>query len=73
MSPSKDVPRLLGMWASGQLKLEEMITRSYSLDAINQGYADLHAGLNMRGVLSFGDQTTAGAEAVPAMTSAGSS
>jgi S-(hydroxymethyl)glutathione dehydrogenase/alcohol dehydrogenase len=73
MSPSKDVPRLLGMWAAGQLKLEQMITRSYALDDINQGYADMHAGLNMRGVLSFDAQTTAGAEAVPATTSAGSS
>jgi S-(hydroxymethyl)glutathione dehydrogenase/alcohol dehydrogenase len=53
MSPSKDVPRLLGLWQTGQLKLEEMITRTYGLDDINQGYADMHAGLNMRGVLTF--------------------
>jgi S-(hydroxymethyl)glutathione dehydrogenase/alcohol dehydrogenase len=59
MSPSKDVPRLLRLWGSGQLRLEEMITRSYALDDINQGYADLHAGLNMRGLLRFGEPAAA--------------
>ncbi len=57
MSPSKDVPRLLRLWQSGQLHLEEMITRTYSLDDINQGYAVMHAGLNMRGVIAFGAQS----------------
>ncbi|MDZ5622374.1 NDMA-dependent alcohol dehydrogenase [Nocardioides sp. HM23] len=51
MSPSKDVPRLVDMWRSGALKLREMITQTYGLDEINQGYADMHAGLNFRGVL----------------------
>jgi NDMA-dependent alcohol dehydrogenase len=62
MSPSKDVPRLLDLWRGGQLRLEEMLTRTYSLDDINQGYADMHAGVNMRGMLMF-DQpsTTSGA------------
>jgi NDMA-dependent alcohol dehydrogenase len=55
MSPSKDVPRLLGLWQSGQLLLEEMVTRAYTLDEINQGYADMHAGRNIRGVIHFGD------------------
>jgi Zn-dependent alcohol dehydrogenase len=53
MSPSKDVPRLLGLWQAGQLRLEEMLTRSYALDDINQGYADMHAGRNIRGIVSF--------------------
>lgn len=53
MSPSKDVPRLLAMYERGQLKLDEMVTRTYALDEINQGYADLHAGTNLRGVIVF--------------------
>jgi NDMA-dependent alcohol dehydrogenase len=53
MSPSKDVPRLLSMWQAGQLKLEEMLTRSYALEQINEGYADLKAGRNIRGILTF--------------------
>jgi S-(hydroxymethyl)glutathione dehydrogenase/alcohol dehydrogenase len=55
MSPSKDVPRLLDLWRAGQLKLEELITRTYGLDELNQGYADMHAGINLRGLLRFDD------------------
>jgi NDMA-dependent alcohol dehydrogenase len=53
MSPSKDVPRLLGLWRAGQLKLEELLTRTYRLEDINDGYADMHAGRNIRGLISF--------------------
>jgi S-(hydroxymethyl)glutathione dehydrogenase/alcohol dehydrogenase len=58
MSPNRAVPQLLGLWQAGQLRLEEMITRTYGLDDINQGYADMHAGINMRGVLTFGEAAT---------------
>jgi len=53
MSPSKDVPRLLAMYERGQLKLDELVTQTYSLDEINAGYDDLHAGRNIRGVIVF--------------------
>jgi NDMA-dependent alcohol dehydrogenase len=53
VSPSKDIPRLLGLWRTGRLRLEELLTRSYSLDAINQGFADMHAGELIRGVIRF--------------------
>lgn len=62
MSPSKDVPRLLNLWRSGQLRLEPMLTRTYSLDDINQGYVDMHAGINMRGVLTFDQPSTPSAQ-----------
>lgn len=53
MSPTRDIPLLLSLWKSGRLELEALATRTYGLDDINQGYADLHAGLNLRGVLRF--------------------
>ena len=53
MSPSSDVLRLLAMYEQGQLKLDELVTRTYSLDEINQGYEDMHAGTNIRGVIQF--------------------
>jgi Zn-dependent alcohol dehydrogenase len=53
MAPSKDVPRLLDLWRGGQLKLEELLTRTYPLEDINDGYADMHAGRNIRGLISF--------------------
>ena len=53
MSPSADVGRLLRMYEEGQLKLDELVTRTYRLEEINTGYDDLHAGTNIRGVISF--------------------
>ena len=53
MSPSSDVLRLLGMYEQGQLKLDELVTRTYTLDEINTGYEDMHAGTNIRGVIRF--------------------
>lgn len=52
-SPSRDIPRLLDMYQTGDLRLDEMITRRYTLDDINQAYADLHAGINIRGIIVY--------------------
>lgn len=52
-NPRSDIPRLLELHRSGQLKLDELITREYSLDEVNQGYADMHAGLNIRGLIRY--------------------
>ncbi len=48
-----DVNRLLNMYKAGQLNLDDMITRTYRLDDINQGYRDLMDGKNIRGVILF--------------------
>ncbi|ONH59305.1 alcohol dehydrogenase [Frankia sp. CcI49] len=53
MSPSGDIPRLLAMYENGQLKLDELVTTTYSLDEINVGYRDMHAGRNIRGLIEF--------------------
>jgi len=34
--------------STGAFKLRELITRTYRLDEINRGYADLDAGKNLR-------------------------
>jgi Zn-dependent alcohol dehydrogenase len=47
------VPRLLDLYADGKLHLDELVTTRYSLDQINQGYADMHSGKNIRGVIDF--------------------
>jgi len=41
------------MYQAGQLKLDELITNTYSLDQINQGYQDLIDGKNVRGVIIY--------------------
>jgi NDMA-dependent alcohol dehydrogenase len=50
-NPRYDVPRLLGLYESGKLKLDELVTRTYGLDEINEGYQDMRDGLNLRGVI----------------------
>lgn len=48
-----EIPKLLRMYERGQIKLDELITNTYTLDQINQGYADMMAGKNIRGVIKF--------------------
>lgn len=50
-NPMYDIKKLLDMYQDGQLKLDELITQRYTLDQVNQGYDDLLAGKNIRGVL----------------------
>ena len=52
-SPTKDIPRMLGLYQSGKLKLDELVTKTYTLDEINQGYDDMHDGKNLRGVIIY--------------------
>ena len=52
--PRVDFPRMLSLYMAGRLKLEELITRRYSIDEAPQAFADLQAGKNARGVIVFG-------------------
>jgi S-(hydroxymethyl)glutathione dehydrogenase/alcohol dehydrogenase len=47
------MPELLNLYSAGRLKLDELITKRYPLDDINQAYADMRAGVNIRGVIDF--------------------
>ena len=48
-NPRFDIPRLLRLYQEGRLKLDELVTRDYDLSEINQGYADMNDGKNIRG------------------------
>ena len=52
-NPRRDIPKLLELYSQGQLDLDGLVTRTYTLDDINQGYADMNAGKNIRGVLVY--------------------
>ena len=52
-SPSADIPWLIDLYTSGKLKLDELVTTTYRLDEIAQGFVDMHAGKNLRGVVLF--------------------
>jgi S-(hydroxymethyl)glutathione dehydrogenase/alcohol dehydrogenase len=42
---------LIGLYQAGKLKLDELNTRRYKLDEINEGYQDMNDGKNVRGVI----------------------
>lgn len=52
-NPRHDIPRLLRMYQEGKLKLDELITKTYSLDDINVGYQDMRDGNNIRGMVMY--------------------
>ncbi len=52
-SPRKEIPHLLSMYQAGQLMLDEMVTTTYTLDQVNEGYADMLDNKNVRGVILF--------------------
>jgi S-(hydroxymethyl)glutathione dehydrogenase/alcohol dehydrogenase len=49
--PHADMPALVDLYMDGRLKLDELVTRTYALDEIDQAFADLTAGEVARGVL----------------------
>jgi alcohol dehydrogenase (nicotinoprotein) len=51
--PFHDIPRMVELYRSGDLKLDELITQTYTLDEINQGYQDMLDGKNIRGVILY--------------------
>lgn len=53
MNPRTSIPMLLSLYQSGALKLDELVTRRYRLDQINEAITDLHEGRNLRGVIEF--------------------
>jgi len=52
-NPRRDIPRLLRLYMEGQLKLDELVTTTYALDDINQGYEDMRNGTNIRGMIRY--------------------
>lgn len=52
-SPREAVPALLDLYQAGMLRLDELVTRRYRLEEINEAYADMHAGRIIRGVIDF--------------------
>ena len=51
--PRIDFPKMLHLYMAGKLKLDELITRRYSIDEAPLAFADLESGKNARGVIVF--------------------
>jgi S-(hydroxymethyl)glutathione dehydrogenase/alcohol dehydrogenase len=51
--PNLDFPKLVDLYLEGRLKIDELVSRTYSLDQINEGFAALRSGQVARGVVVF--------------------
>ena len=52
-TPEAAYDRLLSLYQDGELKLDELVTRRYRLDQINDAIRDMRDGRNIRGVIEF--------------------
>jgi S-(hydroxymethyl)glutathione dehydrogenase/alcohol dehydrogenase len=53
-NPRYDIPKLMGLYREGKLDLDGLVTKTYPLEGINEGYQDMRDGKNIRGVLVYG-------------------
>jgi len=53
IGPREQIPHLLELYRLRQLKLDELVTRTYRLEEINEGYEDMLAGRNIRGLIEY--------------------
>src|SRR6266852_3195126 len=51
--PTVDFPQLVQLYLDGRLKLDQLISRTYTLEEINQGFELLRTGQVARGVVVF--------------------
>jgi len=51
--PQRDFPKIIQHYEKGQLLLDELITRTYSLDRLQDAFDDMLAGRNAKGVIVF--------------------
>lgn len=52
-NPRADIPKLLNLYREGKLDLDGLISKTYPLEGVNDGYDDMRAGKNIRGVLVY--------------------
>ncbi|HEY3283744.1 MAG TPA: Zn-dependent alcohol dehydrogenase [Armatimonadota bacterium] len=53
-NPPVDLPAMLELYRAGRLQLDELITRRYRLEEVNEAYQDLLDGKLRRGIITFG-------------------
>ena len=52
-NPRADIPKLIELWRNGQIDLDGLVTKTYTLDGVNDGYEDMRDGKNIRGVMVY--------------------
>jgi Zn-dependent alcohol dehydrogenase len=51
--PSRDFPKIFQHYARGELRLDELVTRTYTLDQLGVAFDDMLSGRNAKGVIVF--------------------
>ncbi|EIK45867.1 histidine kinase [Cellvibrio sp. BR] len=55
-NPDRDFPRIMDLYSSGKLKLDELVTKTYRIEDVAQGFDDLIHGRIAKGVVVFDDE-----------------
>jgi len=51
--PRQEIPKLIDLYLTGELKLDPLLTRSYPLEEINEAFDALERGENARSVVTY--------------------
>ena len=51
-NPRSDIPKILELYHRGQIDLDGLVTKTYPLEGVNDGYDDMRDGKNLRSVTS---------------------
>jgi NDMA-dependent alcohol dehydrogenase len=52
-NPRYDIPKLLDLYRQGDLLLDQLVSRTYSLEQVNNGYEDMRRHRNVRGLIRY--------------------
>jgi len=52
-NPRADIPKLLNLYREGLLDLDNLVTKTYTLEGVNDGYDAMREGTNIRGVMVY--------------------
>jgi len=52
-NPRADIPKLLALWREGQIDLDGLVTNTYTLDGVNDGYDAMREGTAIRSVMKY--------------------
>ncbi|MGB5371447.1 MAG: alcohol dehydrogenase catalytic domain-containing protein [Flavobacteriaceae bacterium] len=58
-NPGIDFPQIVRYYEAGEMKLDEMVTRTYTLENVRQAFDDMLSGKNAKGVITFDQNSTA--------------
>jgi S-(hydroxymethyl)glutathione dehydrogenase/alcohol dehydrogenase len=51
--PKTDIPMMIDLYTNGSLKLDELLSRTYPIEEINEAYDAMQSGETLRSVIKF--------------------